>query len=113
MVGGEQWLGMIFKEALFGVVNFENAQNLRQFEKIQDWHSLQKLSNYIIIEANPRFFEEYTDCKKIHSRGSLPEANFNYPYRIIDPTVLDCVKPLGVPPMHRVFIKNSSKRRKV
>ena len=54
-----------------------------------------------------------TDCKKIHSRGSLPEANFNYPYRIIEPTVLDCVKPLGVPPMHRVFIKNSSKRRKV
>ena len=91
----------------------ENAKNLRWFEKIQDWHSLQKLSNYIIIEANPRFFEEYTDCKKIHSRGSLPEANFNYPYRIIDPTVLDCVKPLGVPPMHRVFIKNSSKRRKV
>ena len=49
-----------------------------------------------------------TDCKKIHSRGSLPEANFNYPYRIIEPTVLDCVKPLGLPPMHRVFIKNSS-----
>ena len=59
MVAGEQWLGMIFKEALFGVVNFENAQNLRRFEKIQDWHSLHKLSNYIIIEANPRFFEEY------------------------------------------------------
>ena len=50
MVAGEQWLGMIFKEALFGVVNFENAQNLRRFEKIQDWHSLKSCQTILSLK---------------------------------------------------------------
>ena len=51
-----------FLRGLILGVNFQNAQNVRGGRNIktQDWPSMKKLSNYIMIEVNSRFLRKWT-----------------------------------------------------
>ena len=62
-VEGGKGGGTIFWEPWFWGANFENAQNVKgggggRNIMIQGWLFTQKLSNYIMIEANPRFLQK-------------------------------------------------------